>query len=29
MNQVGHEQSGKRPSLVISPRIYNEKTGLL
>lgn len=27
--QAGHEQSGKRPALVISPHIYNEKTGLM
>lgn len=26
--QAGHEQSGKRPAIVISHRIYNEKTGL-
>lgn len=26
--QLGHEQSGRRPALVISPKIYNEKTGL-
>ena len=26
--QSGHEQSGKRPAVVISPRDYNEKTGL-
>ena len=26
--QAGHEQSGKRPALVISPKEYNEKTGL-
>ena len=26
--QSGHEQSGKRPALVISPKAYNEKTGL-
>lgn len=25
---LGHEQSGRRPALVISPKIYNEKTGL-
>lgn len=24
----GHEQGGKRPALVISPRIYNKKTSL-
>lgn len=26
--QLGHEQSGRRPALVISPKIYNDKTGL-
>ena len=26
--QTGHEQSGKRPALVISPQAYNEKTDL-
>jgi mRNA interferase MazF len=26
--QRGHEQRGKRPALVLSPRIYNEKTSL-
>jgi len=26
--QVGHEQNGIRPALVISPRKYNKKTGL-
>ena len=26
--QAGHEQAGKRPSVVISPKIYNEKTNL-
>jgi len=26
--QAGHEQAGKRPALVLSPREYNEKTGL-
>ncbi len=26
--QKGHEQRGKRPALVISPKIYNEKTSL-
>ncbi|MFT4326394.1 MAG: type II toxin-antitoxin system PemK/MazF family toxin [Candidatus Woesearchaeota archaeon] len=24
----GHEQSGKRPALVLSPFLYNQKTGL-
>ena len=26
--QLGHEQKGKRPALVLSPLIYNEKVGL-
>ena len=26
--QKGHEQRGKRPALIISPMIYNEKTSL-
>ena len=26
--QTGHEQSGRRPALVISPQAYNEKTDL-
>ncbi len=26
--QSGHEQSGHRPAIVISPREYNEKVGL-
>ena len=26
--QAGHEQAGRRPALVMSPRSYNEKTGL-
>ena len=26
--QVGHEQMGRRPALVLSPSSYNEKTGL-
>ena len=26
--QAGHEQRGKRPALIISPKIYNEKTSL-
>ena len=25
--QAGHEQAGRRPALVISPRIFNERTG--
>lgn len=27
-SQSGHEQSGRRPALVISPASYNKKTGL-
>jgi mRNA interferase MazF len=27
--QVGHEQRGHRPALVISPFAYNDKTGLM
>lgn len=26
--QAGHEQSGRRPAVVLSPASYNEKTGL-
>ena len=26
--QSGHEQKGKRPAVVLSPKEYNEKTGL-
>jgi mRNA interferase MazF len=26
--QAGHEQAGRRPATVISPRNYNERTGL-
>jgi mRNA interferase MazF len=26
--QVGHEQSGRRPALVLSPSSYNNKVGL-
>jgi mRNA interferase MazF len=26
--QAGHEQAGRRPALVISPRVYNRKAGL-
>ncbi len=25
----GHEQKGHRPALVLTPRLYNEKTGLM
>jgi mRNA interferase MazF len=27
--QAGHEQSGRRPVLVLSPRAYNDRTGLM
>jgi len=26
--QVGHEQAGRRPAIVLSPRTYNERAGL-
>ncbi len=26
--QAGHEQSGRRPALVLSPKSYNDKVGL-
>ena len=26
--QAGHEQSGRRPAVVLSPRVYNDKVGL-
>lgn len=26
--QVGHEQAGRRPAVVLSPQNYNNKTGL-
>ena len=26
--QAGHEQAGHRPALVLSPKVYNAKTGL-
>lgn len=26
--QAGHEQAGRRPALVVSPRAYNGKVGL-
>lgn len=26
--QAGHEQSGRQPAVVLSPQIYNGKTGL-
>ena len=27
-SQAGHEQAGRRPAVVVSPRTYNEKVGL-
>ena len=27
--QTGHEQAGRRPAVVLSPKTYNSKTGLL
>ena len=27
--QTGHEQAGHRPALVLSPGVYNERTGLM
>lgn len=27
--QAGHEQAGKRPALVLSPKIYNGQVGLM
>lgn len=27
--QTGHEQAGRRPAVVLSPKAYNGKTGLL
>ena len=27
--QAGHEQAGHRPAVVLSPKIYNGKTGLM
>jgi len=29
MPQAGHEQAGRRPALVLSPRAYNAKTNLM
>jgi mRNA interferase MazF len=26
--QAGHEQAGRRPAVILSPRAYNSKTGL-
>lgn len=25
--QAGYEQTGRRPALVLSPKVYNDKTG--
>lgn len=27
--QTGHEQAGRRPAVVLSPKAYNNKTGLM
>jgi mRNA interferase MazF len=27
--QAGHEQAGHRPALVLSPAVYNDKTGMM
>lgn len=27
--QVGHEQAGHRPALVVSPRVYNERSSVI
>lgn len=27
--QAGHEQAGKRPAIVLSPKIYNHQVGLM
>jgi mRNA interferase MazF len=27
--QAGHEQAGRRPALVVSPKLYNAKAGLV
>lgn len=27
--QLGHEQSGRRPALILSPAFYNRRTGLV
>jgi mRNA interferase MazF len=27
--QVGHEQGGRRPALVVTPRYYNQQSGLM
>ncbi len=26
--QAGHEQAGRRPALIVSPKVYNQKAGL-
>jgi mRNA interferase MazF len=26
--QAGHEQAGRRPAIVLSPKVYNQKVGL-
>lgn len=26
--QAGHEQAGRRPALIVSPKVYNQKTSL-
>jgi mRNA interferase MazF len=26
--QTGHEQKGRRPAIVLSPKVYNKKVGL-
>ena len=26
--QAGHEQAGRRPAVVLSPQVYNQKVGL-
>ena len=26
--QIGHEQAGRRPALVVSPQVYNDRTSL-
>ena len=27
--QSGHEQAGRRPAVVLSPKVYNQRTGRL
>ena len=27
-SQAGHEQAGRRPALILSPKVYNRKSGL-